>query len=263
MPDDVEEILEEYRRIRSQQNEFHQEYWGEFIEPEPLLVKPDIIGKTYLRLKMTGVIMNFDQLLESTLFEADPKTPKATRSKLWQLEQELKPLNGKCSINSGRGERYEMYVGARRRVLEQIAKYRPLTDLEKQNIEQSVALQKLYYPVRESNETRLLASVLQKLDANPGNMPYNTIWTDMHVVVGRFGLTPDEESVLGKSKAWKQAHNGHEIDRNVLKLSANTPNIPITKKNLQHSVLASTSDRIREEVYTYFEEEEKRRNQIV
>ena len=76
----------------------------------------------------------------------------------------------------------------------------------------------------------------------------------MYVVVGRFGLTPDETEALRTSKAWKKAQRGHEIDRNILKLSANRPSAPITKKNIDSIALQSTSDRIREEVGSYFED---------
>jgi hypothetical protein len=208
--------------------------------------------------------------LESALFEAE--TPKSERSEFWKLEQELKKLNAKCSINSGRGERYERYVIARMRTLNKIAKFRQLTGFEQDNIDNANWLIKKYYTrgvresrvsnllpqeICESDETRLLASVLQKLDALPGNMPYNTIWTTGYVVAGRFGLTPDEELALRESKAWKADDNGHTIDRAVLKMSANRPDAPINKKNIQQTKLASTSDRIREEIGTYFEEEEK------
>lgn len=200
---------------------------------------------------------NFDQLLESALFEDSTKMQPAVRSKLWQLEQDLKKVNARCTMTSGMGERYFYNVRKRGDTLRQIAKFRTLTDHEKQDVAQAEAITKKYFsPVRESNETRLLASVLQKLDANPSNMPYNTYWTDMHVIVGRFGLTPDEALALSNNKAYKKVQNGHEIDRNLLKLGASRPDVP-TKKNLRHAELAGTSDRNREEVGTYYEEEEK------
>jgi len=85
---------------------------------------------------------NFNKLLESALFEAI-KTPKATRSNLWQLEQELKKTDAKCCTTSGQGERYFYWVKRRARALLQIAKLRPLTDDEKYNIQEAEAVSKL------------------------------------------------------------------------------------------------------------------------
>jgi len=80
---------------------------------------------------------NFNQLLESALFEVVQGTPKASRSNLWQLEQELKKADTRCCMTSGQGERYFGWVRKTARILSQIAKFRPLTDDEKQKVRQA------------------------------------------------------------------------------------------------------------------------------
>jgi hypothetical protein len=224
--------------------EFKQEYLGEFIEPEPIeprkiwAARPNILNQR----RIGENDMHLVQLSEGM--------SKAPRSRLWKLEQELKQANGRCCIHSGQGERYFMYAMKRMRILEQIAKYRPLNKTEQYAVEQGHKIIDKYYskPIRESNDSKILASALQKLDASPEQMPYNTIWTDMYPVIKRFGLTPEEGLALRTSKAWRKAHNGHEIDRDVLKLSSQRPDVPVLKKSKSLD---------RRESGPYFEEEEK------
>jgi hypothetical protein len=168
---------------------------------------------------------SFDKLLESAL--SGIKTPKSPRTGLWRLEQELKKADARCCTQSGMGERYFKSAIHRMQILRKIAKYRSLNDWEQKGIEQGEKLIRKYYPdsaraygLNESDESRLIASVLQKLDASPEQMPYNSIWTGIDVVVKRFGLTPEESQTLSTSKAYKKAHNGYEIDRPTLKLLA-------------------------------------------
>lgn len=204
---------------RSSITEFKQEYMGEFVEPDPIeprkirATRPNILGQD-----RTGECnMRLMQLSEGM--------SKAPRGKLWQLEQELKQARGKCCIHSGQGERYFVYAIKRMRILEQIAKYRPLNETEQYAVEQGHKIIDKYYtrPMRESNDSKILASAMQKLDASPEQMPYNTIWTDIYPVIKRFGLTPEEGLALRTSKAWVKAHNGHEISRDILKLNSQRP----------------------------------------
>jgi hypothetical protein len=70
--------------------------------------------------------------------EFEAETPKSERSEFWNLEQELKKLNAKCCINSGKGEQYERCVIARMRILNKIAKFRQLTGFERKCINQEI-----------------------------------------------------------------------------------------------------------------------------
>jgi hypothetical protein len=199
---------------------------------------------------------SFDRLLESAL--SGVKTPKSPRTELWRLEQELKQADARCCTQSGMGERYFKSAIRRMQILRKISKYRSLNDWEQKGVEQGEKLIRKYYPdsaklygITESDESRLMASVLQKLDASPEQMPYNSIWTGIDVVVKRFGLTPEEARALSASKAYKKVHNGYEIDRPTLKLLATRPDVPVSKKNLRHTEISSLSDRTHEEVGSY------------
>jgi hypothetical protein len=200
---------------------------------------------------------SFDKLLESAL--SGMKTPKSQRTELWHLEQELKKADAKCCVRSGMGERYMQAAIQRMQVLYKISKHRQLTDWEQKGVEQGEKIIRKYRPqwtwrhygLAESDESRLVVSVLQKLDASPEQMPYNTLWTDINVVEKHFGLTPEESRVLSTSKACKKVQGGYEIDRYTLKLLATRPNTPVSKQNLRHTELSSLSDRAREEVGSY------------
>jgi hypothetical protein len=85
----------------------------------------------------------FSQQLNYLLSEDNSKTPKAERSPLWRLEQELKRLNAKCCMNSGMGERYEFWRRKRDLILKEILKHRPLNDWEKRCCQ-------IHAPVRDS-----------------------------------------------------------------------------------------------------------------
>jgi hypothetical protein len=199
---------------------------------------------------------SFDKLLESAL--SGVKTPKSPRTELWRLEQELKQANARCCTQSGMGERYFKSALRRMQILHKISKYRKLTDWEQKGVEQGEKIVRKHYPdstklygLTESDESRLMASTLQKLDAMPQNMPYNSIWTGIDVVAKRFGLTPEEARALSASKAYKKTTNGYEIDRSTLKLLATKPDIPVSKANLRHIAIDSLSDRAHEEIGSF------------
>ncbi|MFA5767471.1 MAG: hypothetical protein WC919_06100, partial [Candidatus Paceibacterota bacterium] len=173
---------------------------------------------------------NFDKLLESAL--SSVKTSKSPRTELWRLEQALKQADARCCTQSGMGERYFHAAITRMNILRKISKYRPLNDWEQKGVEQGEKIIRKYHPqsaklygLTESNESRLMVSVLQKLDAMPQNMPYNSIWTGIDVVMKRFGLTPEEARALSASKAYKRTTNGYEVDRPTLKLLATRPDV--------------------------------------
>jgi len=197
---------------------------------------------------------SFDKLLESAL--SNIKTPKSPRTELWRLEQELKQANAKCCTQSGMGERYFKHAIHRMQILRKIAKYRQLTDWEQKDIEQGEKLVRKYYPnstklygLTESDESRMMASVLQKLDAMPQNMPYNSSWADIGTIEKRFGLTPEESQALARSKAYKKIENGYEISRPTLKLLA--VGATVSAANKKHMEISSLSDRSHEEVGSY------------
>lgn len=80
----------------------------------------------------------------------------------------------------------------------------------------------------------LLASVLKKLDANPGHMPYTALWTGMDAIIHRFKLTEDEAKALARCQgAYKYQKDddqgGYVIDRALLKMNAGTPPPPARK----------------------------------
>jgi len=199
---------------------------------------------------------NFDKLLESAL--SSVKTSKSPRTELWRLEQALKQADARCCTQSGMGERYFHAAITRMNILRKISKYRPLNDWEQKGVEQGEKIIRKYHPqsaklygLTESNESRLMVSVLQKLDAMPQNMPYNSIWTGIDVVMKRFGLTPEEARALSASKAYKRTTNGYEVDRPTLKLLATRPDVPVSKANLRHTALSSLSDRAHEEIGSF------------
>jgi hypothetical protein len=191
---------------------------------------------------------DFDKLLESSLFNRQfgrqEEITHVERNKRARLEKALRVAHNKTISNSGMGERYEMFQRNEQAILREIAKYRPLSAYEKQRLNRTVAL-------HESNQARLMASVLQKLDADPQLVPYNTSWSDTDILTQRFGLTPEEATALGSSKACKESKDGYGIDRGILKaLSQGTRG---AKKDVERA-RGDISDRNREEVGTYFED---------
>jgi len=77
----------------------------------------------------------------------------------------------------------------------------------------------------------LLASVLKKLDSQPGHMPYDSLWTGMDAIIRRFGLTKDEALALARCKGAYQHQqdgdmSGYKINRLLLKMNAATPPPP-------------------------------------
>jgi hypothetical protein len=158
------------------------------------------------------------------------------------------------------GERYLKSALQRMRILHKISKHRKLTDWEQTAVEQGEKIVRKHYPdsaklygLTESDESRLIASVLQKLDAMPQNVPYNTIWSGIDVVARRFGLTPEESRALSTSKAFKKLQNKFKIDRNTLKLLATRPGVQVSKANLKHMATDSLSDRAHEEIGSFIE----------
>ena len=204
---------------------------------------------------------NFDQLLESALEEAilspNAELTHTEKNKRNRLEKALRAARNDSAGKSGMGERYDYALMRELRILQQVAKYRQLTERELTDVKWGEAARQRMYPRRpmaESDETRLLASVLQKLDAMPQQMPYNTRWTGIHVVVKWFGLTPDEANALANSKAWKKDKGGYDIERPNLVLAASRPDVPKSKQNLRRAQLAGVgSSRFREERGSYFE----------
>jgi hypothetical protein len=216
----------------------------------------------------------FDKTLESILLESIPNsdlvpdklkglsTPIVSanaelthieKNKRNRLEKALRAANDNCAGKSGMGERYDYALMSRLHILQQIAKYRELTEREKFDVKWGESARIRMYPnhrpsVVESDETRLLTSILQKFDAMPQMMPYNTYWADAYTITKRFGLTQDEERALVGSKAWMKQKNGWRIDRPKLKL-------------LSAKTYAVSPNRIREEIDIYFEGEEDKDKQ--
>lgn len=101
-------------------------------------------------------------------------------------------------------------------------------------------LESALFEESRSDDRKLLSSVMQKLDAMPAQMPYNTIWTDISVLEKRFGLTPEESQALrGNRSCCVRKKGGFLVDRDALKLNVSRPQVPLAK------------DRIRQERGTY------------
>jgi hypothetical protein len=82
----------------------------------------------------------------------------------------------------------------------------------------------------------LLASVMKKLDANPGHMPYTVLWTGMDAIMRRFGITEEEAKALARCQGAYKYHRdpddgqgGYVINRALLKMNAGTPPPPARK----------------------------------
>lgn len=73
---------------------------------------------------------NFEQLLESSLFGAQEELPHIERNKRTRLEKALRVARERTRSLSGMGEQYSHALSREKRILIQVAKYRPLTKYE-------------------------------------------------------------------------------------------------------------------------------------
>lgn len=76
----------------------------------------------------------------------------------------------------------------------------------------------LCYPLEEEAPgLNPLKSVLKKLDANPGHLPYRSHWTGIDAIKKRFNLTPEEGAALQScTQAYRREGTGGFVIGNLL-----------------------------------------------